>query len=120
MVASVRSIEPGTQSNLLGCSFAERSAAELWRGYTTWLKTVFSRHNRAPITNALPAMRTQKINRGLPNCSRSRVPNCSCGLEKPFTFESEKMDIHRKSFLLNQYISYPLPQTFSLLIFSLL
>ena len=55
MVASVQSIEPGTQPNLRGCSFAERFAAELWRDFKTCLKTVFSRNSRALITNECPS-----------------------------------------------------------------
>ena len=65
MVASVRCIESGTESNLRGCSFAEHDASELWRGFKACLTTIFSRNSRARVTNALPTMGTQKINRGL-------------------------------------------------------
>ena len=65
MVASIRDVEPGTQPNLPGGSVAERSAAELWRGIKTCLKTVFSRINRAHFIPAFPAMIGVANKRGL-------------------------------------------------------
>ena len=55
MVTSVRSNEPSAQSNICGCSFVERFAAELWRVFKTCLKTVFSRNSRSWITNGCPS-----------------------------------------------------------------
>ena len=75
MVASVRSVEPGTQANLPGCSFAERSAAELWRGFKTCLKIVFSRNNRAQFITAFPAMKWVENKRGLSPTVKEQMPS---------------------------------------------
>ena len=65
MVASALGIVPSTKSNLLCGSFAERSAAEIWRGFNACLKSVVSRIYRTRFALVFRRTVSSESERGL-------------------------------------------------------
>ena len=73
MVASVRSIESGSQLNQLGCFFAACFAAKLWQGLEACLKSVFSRIDGAQFALVFRRTVSSENNRGLSLIARQRA-----------------------------------------------